>query len=181
MTEITLQPRRPLHDRKPPSGYDYTNDNPQSPIFPNNPVTTNHITFPPTPGNVTAPPPLSSSPSSMASRAAANALNRALTIASKKLFGHATHTRRSSSLDFKTSTPSSPRRPIISLDNNTQRDPMEDELLATLEELAQKTEVLTHWADVMYEYVRAIPQSMSPMDSRMKLSVTFLTHFRTFT
>lgn len=58
---------------------------------------------------------------------------------------------------------------------------MEDELLATLEELAQKTEVLTHWADAMYEYVRAIPQSMSPLDSRMKLSVTFLTHFRTFT
>jgi len=50
---------------------------------------------------------------------------------------------------------------------------MEDELLATLEELAQKTEVLTHWADVMYEYVKAIPQSMSPMDFRTKLSITF--------
>jgi hypothetical protein len=58
---------------------------------------------------------------------------------------------------------------------------MEDELLATLEELAQKTEVLTHWADVMYEYVKAIPQSMSSMDSRMKLLVTFLTRFRAFT
>ncbi len=38
---------------------------------------------------------------------------------------------------------------------------MEDELLGTLEELAQKTDVLTHWADEMYEYVKAIPQSES--------------------
>jgi len=36
---------------------------------------------------------------------------------------------------------------------------MEDELLATLEELAQKTDVLTHWADEMYEAVKAVPQS----------------------
>jgi serine/threonine-protein kinase ULK/ATG1 len=40
------------------------------------------------------------------------------------------------------------------------RDQMEDELLAGLEELAQKTDVLTHWADEMYEYVKAVPQSM---------------------
>ena len=39
---------------------------------------------------------------------------------------------------------------------------MEEALLATLEELAQKTEVLTHWADEMYEYVKAIPQSTCP-------------------
>lgn len=32
-------------------------------------------------------------------------------------------------------------------------------MLAELEELAQKTEVLTHWADEMYEYVKAVPQS----------------------
>jgi serine/threonine-protein kinase ULK/ATG1 len=51
---------------------------------------------------------------------------------------------------------------------------MEDQLLATLEELAQKTEVLTHWADEMYEYVKAIPQSMSPMDFRMKLIISNL-------
>lgn len=36
---------------------------------------------------------------------------------------------------------------------------MEDELLAQLEDLAQKTDVLTHWADEMYEYVKAVPQS----------------------
>jgi serine/threonine-protein kinase ULK/ATG1 len=38
-------------------------------------------------------------------------------------------------------------------------DPLEDELLAGLEELVQKTDVLTHWADEMYEYVKAVPQS----------------------
>ena len=41
------------------------------------------------------------------------------------------------------------------------RDAEEDELLTGLEELAQKTEVLTHWADEMYDYVKAFPQSES--------------------
>lgn len=36
---------------------------------------------------------------------------------------------------------------------------MEDKLLGDLELLAQKTDVLTHWADEMYEYVKAVPQS----------------------
>lgn len=36
---------------------------------------------------------------------------------------------------------------------------MEEDLLATLEDLAQKTDVLTHWADEMYEFVKAVPQS----------------------
>lgn len=40
-----------------------------------------------------------------------------------------------------------------------KRDPMEDELLERLEQLAQKTDVITRWADEMYEYVKAIPQS----------------------
>ena len=54
---------------------------------------------------------------------------------------------------------------------------MEDGLLATLEELAQKTEVLTHWADEMYEYVKAIPQSMFSLDTIGKPSLTcFRTH-----
>jgi len=39
---------------------------------------------------------------------------------------------------------------------------MEDELLAQLEDLAQKTDVLTHWADEMYEYVKAVPQKPLP-------------------
>lgn len=43
----------------------------------------------------------------------------------------------------------------------TIEDPLEEELLISLEELAQKTDVLTRWADEMYEYVKAIPQSAS--------------------
>jgi serine/threonine-protein kinase ULK/ATG1 len=42
-----------------------------------------------------------------------------------------------------------------------ERDPMEEDLLAQLEDLAQKTDVLTHWADEMYEFVKAIPISKS--------------------
>ncbi|KAF4613175.1 hypothetical protein D9613_010944 [Agrocybe pediades] len=145
--------RRPLHDRRPPSTFDYTTE------YPTPSSETNHnITFPPPP--IAAPPPLSSSPSSMASRAATNALNRALSIASKKLFGHS---RSSPSRESNTSAPSSPRRPqIIALDADAERDPLEEELLASLEELAQKTDVLTHWADEMYEYVKAIPQKPLP-------------------
>ena len=59
------------------------------------------------------------------------------------------------------------RRPIIvgrGLDggdgeDGEGRDPMEDELLAGLEQLAQKTDVITRWADEMYEFVKAVPQS----------------------
>ncbi len=47
----------------------------------------------------------------------------------------------------------------LGLELQGARDAEEDELLATLEELAQKTEVLTHWADEMYDYVKAFPQS----------------------
>ncbi|KAJ7672446.1 other/ULK/ULK protein kinase [Mycena polygramma] len=152
--ELSAAPRRPLQDRKmppTPSGEDYPGV--EYPI-PNNANTS----FPPLPNPVA--PPLSSSPSSIASRAASNALNRALSLASKKLFGAATQ-RRSSSRDY--SAPSSPRRPhIIALDNDGERDPLEDELLASLEELAQKTFVLTHWADEMYEYVKAVPQKPLP-------------------
>ena len=38
---------------------------------------------------------------------------------------------------------------------------MEEDLLAQLEDLAQKTDVLTHWADEMYEFVKAVPISKS--------------------
>lgn len=40
-----------------------------------------------------------------------------------------------------------------------EKDPLEEEMLVELEELAQKTDVLTRWADEMYEYVKAVPQS----------------------
>lgn len=161
--EITSQPRRPLHDRKIPPTPSTDHYPPEYPIPTNNNGANNvNITFPPPP-NISAPP-LSSSPSSMASRAASNALNRALSLASKKLFGHSSsgHSRASPSRD-QSSVPSSPRRPqIITLDGEGERDPLEDDLLSSLEELAQKTDVLTHWADEMYEYVKAVPQKPLP-------------------
>lgn len=82
---------------------------------------------------------------------------RALNIASKKLFG-----TRPGGAGYS----SSAKKGIIR-DRDRERvndetgleDPMEEALLARLEELAQKTQVLTNWADEMYEYVKAIPQS----------------------
>ena len=169
---VEIQPRRPLHDRRAPSTFDYTNEYPLAPLTDitgeySEPLSNGvAITFPPPQHAV--PPQLSSSPSSMASRAASNALGRALSIAKKNLFWHSSsgRSRGSPSSDpTSTSAPSSPRRPqIIPLDADVERDPLEDELLASLEELAQKTDVLTHWADEMYEYVKAIPQSMFLFD-----------------
>ncbi|KAJ7868491.1 kinase-like protein [Mycena leptocephala] len=166
--ELSAAPRRPLQDRRiPPTPS--TEDYPGADPYPmaNN---TNNTSFPPppNPNPVVPPPPLSSSPSSIASRAASNALNRALSLASKKLFGAPSHRRASSSArdnNASGSAPPSPRRPhIIALDNDGdgERDPLEDELLAGLEDLAQKTFVLTHWADEMYEYVKAVPQKPLP-------------------
>ena len=40
-------------------------------------------------------------------------------------------------------------------------NPVEDELLGRLEQLAQKTHVITRWADEMYEFVKSVPQSAS--------------------
>ncbi|KAG6875795.1 hypothetical protein C0992_002293 [Termitomyces sp. T32_za158] len=158
--------------------------NPPHTSNPHTPTTTPTapITFPPPPlMSHPPPPPLSSSPSSIASRAASNALNRALSLASKKLFGSpsprvggsppaqgqvgSTGTVSAAS----GSAPSSPRRaPSGSLfpANTTgeesgegrKKDPLEEEMLKELEELAQKTDVLTRWADEMYEYVKAVPQ-----------------------
>jgi hypothetical protein len=45
--------------------------------------------------------------------------------------------------------------------DDAERDPFEEALLIDLEELAQKADVLTKWADEMFEYVKAIPQSKS--------------------
>jgi serine/threonine-protein kinase ULK/ATG1 len=44
---------------------------------------------------------------------------------------------------------------------NGEIDPMEDVLLEGLEQLAQKTHVITRWADEMYEFVKSVPQSAS--------------------
>jgi serine/threonine-protein kinase ULK/ATG1 len=45
------------------------------------------------------------------------------------------------------------------LDREGEQDPLEDDLLSSLEELAQKTDVFTDWADEIYEYIKAVPQS----------------------
>jgi hypothetical protein len=52
---------------------------------------------------------------------------------------------------------------------------MEDELLANLEELAQKTDVLTNWGDEMYEYVKAIPQSKSAIGVVHMITILYFT------
>jgi serine/threonine-protein kinase ULK/ATG1 len=60
------------------------------------------------------------------------------------------------------STSSSPRRAQLIQnrpDGDAERDPLEDELLGALEDLAQKTDTLTIWADELYELVKAVPQS----------------------
>lgn len=139
--ELGERPRRPLQDRRIPS----------SPLVEE--AANANTTFPPPPSHHA--PPLSSSPSSLASRAASNALNRALSIASKKLFGTG-HTKRSS---LSNNASPARRNPIIALDGDGPRDELEDKLLGDLENLAQKTDALTHWADEMYEYVKAVPQS----------------------
>ncbi|KAF5351469.1 hypothetical protein D9757_012058 [Collybiopsis confluens] len=158
--ELDSVPRRPLQDRPVPPSPSIDEYTPSD-------FTQPTPTFPPPP-NMNPVPPLSSSPSSIASRAASNALNRAISLASKTLFGagHAPPQRKTSSSKVpprSLSSPSSPRRPhILSLETEGERDPLEDELLRLLEELAQKTEVLTHWADEMYDFVKAVPQKPLP-------------------
>lgn len=158
--EITSR-RRPLRDRKVPSpltddalnfgGDDPTLESPSPPT-----------TFPPPP---IPNAPLSSSPSSAGVRASGNALTRALNIATGILRGGSTKRRPSYNREY---TPSSPRKAQmfggsrgqgLGLELQGQRDAEEEELLSTLEELAQKTEVLERWADEMYDYVKAFPQS----------------------
>ncbi|KAH9953551.1 hypothetical protein BGW80DRAFT_1410075 [Lactifluus volemus] len=41
-------------------------------------------------------------------------------------------------------------------------DPVQDELLGALEQLAQKTHVITRWADEMYEFVKGEPRKPLP-------------------
>ncbi len=159
-----------MRDRRPsPVPDDAASPGAESPPY-DLPVPNNtNTTFPP-PRNVNMPP-LSSSPSSLNSRTNGNALTRALSIATGILRGSK---RRPSSYQGEF-TPSSPRRiqtfggargQGLGLELQGVRDAEEDELLTSLEELAQKTEVLTHWADEMYDYVKAFPQSESDNISR---------------
>ncbi|KIK33679.1 hypothetical protein CY34DRAFT_18220 [Suillus luteus UH-Slu-Lm8-n1] len=112
-------------------------------------------TLPPPPHPLA--PPLSSSPT----RAATNTLSRALSLASHKLFGTSTPKSPTSPGSDHYRSSSSPRRPQPILwtpsERETEIDPMEEELLANLEDLAQKTDILTHWVDELYEQGKAIP------------------------
>lgn len=189
-TELSTAPRRthrehhtaasPLADETYPSDHVSPSPRSNSPLTAPIPTTYN-TTFPPPPNPLA--PPLSSSPT----RVASNALSRALSLASRKLFGVSTPKSPISPGSGHYRAPPSPRRPQILLRSPTDedvgrngvlvsRDPMEDELLATLEELAQKTDVLTHWADEMYEAVKAVPQSQfflvsSPFSPRLTCAV----------
>lgn len=122
--------------------------------------------------NAFPPPPNPNAPLLSASPSRGSALTRALSIASKKLFG--TPTSGSGRLQSAYSyfpernadkvngeMQQSPMRTPLLLGgmNGMIRDPLEEDLLVGLEELAQKTDVLTRWADEMYEYVKAVPQS----------------------
>lgn len=53
------------------------------------------------------------------------------------------------------------RSPSMGGGSNAEIDPVEDVLLGGLEQLAQKTHVITRWADEMYEFVKSVPQSES--------------------
>ena len=157
--EITAR-RRPLRDHKPTSPLAEGSPTSPYPVF-ESPEAPAPISFPPPP-NPNAPP-LSGSPSSVGSRTGSNALTRALNAASKKLFGSSNSLRSSPHYREYTSTPR--RQQIISsrgglgLDVDGVKDPSEDALLESLEELAQKTDVLGHWADEMYEFAKAAPES----------------------
>lgn len=154
--EIAATRRRPIHERDRSYGSNreatFTQDNPTG-MAASPPKA---IVFPPPPNPNT--PPMPSPP-----RGGANALTRALTSATKHLFGVTTPYVPSRYRD--SGAPSSPRRQQIILgkgtDDANERDPLEGELLADLEELAQKTAVLTSWSDEMYDQVKAVPHSKS--------------------
>ncbi|KAI9056398.1 kinase-like protein [Trametes sanguinea] len=158
--EITSR-RRPLRDRRGPSPLTddlprYSGEEPPS-------ESPSPTTFPPPPIAGAA---LSSSPSSAGSRGSGNALTRALNIATGILRGGSTRRRMSYNREY---TPSSRTQSFggarpqgLGLELQGLRDAEEEELLSSLEELAQKTEVLEHWADEMYDYVKAFPQKPLP-------------------
>ncbi|KAI0643789.1 Pkinase-domain-containing protein [Trametes meyenii] len=161
-TEITSR-RRPLRDHKvlSPLTDEALNHGIDDPAF----ESPSPTTFPPPPITTI---PLSSSPSSAGVRGSGNALTRALNIATGILRRGSTTRRPSYNREY---TPSSPRRTQsfggargqgLGLELQGQRDAEEEELLSALEELAQKTEVLEHWADEMYDYVKAFPQKPLP-------------------
>lgn len=149
--EIHAHRRRPLRDRRVPP-----------PVLADEVLPIIDLTNSPRPSSspTTFPPrSLAQGPSHVPtsySPPLTSALARALNLASKTLFG-----RRPGGAGY--SPPA--KKGIIrdrgrTTDEAGVEDPAEEELLARLEDLAQKTQVLTNWADEMYEYVKAIPQSV---------------------
>ncbi|KAK7683630.1 hypothetical protein QCA50_013468 [Cerrena zonata] len=161
--EINATRRKPLRDRRSLSSPLTDGPGPSNVTeFPTleSPVRSSPISFPPVPHSA---PPISPSPSSAGSRTAGNRLTSALNFATKKLFGDRTSTsyRPSSPIRQQFTSTRSPGLGL-GLDLDGAKDPLEDELLGFLEQLAQKTEVLVTWADDMYEYIKAIPQKPIP-------------------
>ncbi|KAI0292215.1 kinase-like domain-containing protein [Multifurca ochricompacta] len=164
--EINAARRRPLLDRRVPPTPISINEEKRSPDLPLHlpPDSPSNATFPPppVPGSIPIP----------TSRSATNALSRALTLASKKLFGAGVSIPRSPP-HFITyghgqgMSSQSPRMRTASMGGGAgEIDPVEDELLGALEQLAQKTHVITRWADEMYEFVKSVPQKPLPDPSK---------------
>ncbi|KAI0301420.1 other/ULK/ULK protein kinase [Russula brevipes] len=162
--EINAARRRPLLDRRVPLTPASANDTKNSPDLLYNPAleSPSSLTFPPPPIQGAVPIPTG--------RSATNALSRALTLASKKLFGAGMGSPRSPP-HFTSHAiglgSSSPRMRTASMGGAPgEIDPVEDVLLAGLEQLAQKTHVITRWADEMYEFVKGVPQKPLPDPSK---------------
>ncbi|KLO06515.1 kinase-like protein [Schizopora paradoxa] len=159
--EINAERRRPLRDRAPSSPMQEKTSDPAQEVSSPSPIPQGVTAFPPPPHSYA--PVLSSSPSR------GGALSRALSIASKKLFGAVTPNlspRSKASYFAGRETSSSPRRPpLLLVRTGSEKDPLEEPLLKELEELAQKTDVLTRWADEIYDYVKAFPQKPLPRPS----------------
>ncbi|CAE6514129.1 unnamed protein product [Rhizoctonia solani] len=86
----------------------------------------------------------------------ANALARALNLASKKLFGTSASSHSGSSAGPAEGSPAGQRRQIL-LPPTTEPDVEEEHLLGTLEDLAQKAETIAAWADAKYTVVASRP------------------------
>ncbi|KAH9077574.1 kinase-like protein [Lactarius deliciosus] len=161
--EINAARRRPLLDHRVPLTPAFADDEKRSPDLPHNLSPVSHLspTFPPPPNPGSVPIP--------AGRSATNALSRALTLASKKLFGPSVSIPRSPPhfIGYGEGIGShSPRMRTTSMGGTGEVDPVEDELLGALEQLAQKTHVITRWGDEMYEFVKSVPQKPLPDPSK---------------
>jgi hypothetical protein len=96
------------------------------------------------------PPPAQADPGGGRVHTPTSALARAINIASKKLFGSPIPR-----------SPTARRLPIIpAVEDNVGLNPEEDDLLAYLEDMAQKSQVLVEWSDQKYTKLEAISSSM---------------------